>query len=137
MTDEAISLLKDFEGLVLKPYKDTVGKTSIGWGRNLDDVGISHEEATAMLTHDIERATAQARRFEWFDGLDAVRQDVVVMMVFNIGIGNFEKFKNLIRAIESKEWNTAAYELFNSLWAKQVQPSRVKAICDAMEHGQW
>jgi lysozyme len=35
-------LVKD-EGLRLKPYKCTAGKTTIGVGRNLDDVGISKD----------------------------------------------------------------------------------------------
>ena len=33
------------EGLRLKPYRDTVGKLTIGVGRNLDDVGITRAEA--------------------------------------------------------------------------------------------
>ena len=37
------------EGLQLKPYLDTVGKLTIGYGRNLDDVGISKGEALAMM----------------------------------------------------------------------------------------
>ena len=30
--------IKRHEGFRSKPYKDTVGKTTIGYGRNLDDV---------------------------------------------------------------------------------------------------
>lgn len=37
------------EGLRLKPYHDTVRKLTIGIGRNLDDVGITHEEALILL----------------------------------------------------------------------------------------
>ena len=37
--------LKVHEGLRLKPYKDTVGKWTIGIGRNLEDKGITEQEA--------------------------------------------------------------------------------------------
>ena len=43
-------LLRD-EGLELKPYTDTVGKTTIGVGRNLSDVGITRAEAMPRLQH--------------------------------------------------------------------------------------
>lgn len=40
-------LVKSDEGLSLKPYTDTRGKLTIGYGRNLTDVGISQAEADA------------------------------------------------------------------------------------------
>jgi lysozyme len=42
--DQAKKMLLVDEGLRLKPYRCTAGKTSIGYGRNLDDVGISQRE---------------------------------------------------------------------------------------------
>ena len=42
------------EGVRLKPYLCTAGKTTIGVGRNLDDVGITREEADMMLDGDID-----------------------------------------------------------------------------------
>ena len=41
-----------------KPYKDTVGKLTIGVGRNLDDVGIGEEEAEVLLRNDIKDAVS-------------------------------------------------------------------------------
>ena len=32
--------LKAHDGLRLKPYRDSVGKLTVGVGRNLDDVGL-------------------------------------------------------------------------------------------------
>lgn len=60
-----ITVLKDMlirhEGLKLKPYRDTVGKLTIGAGRNLNDLGISEREAMFLLDNDImERAGRRA-----------------------------------------------------------------------------
>ncbi|HAC30701.1 MAG TPA: lysozyme, partial [Marinobacter hydrocarbonoclasticus] len=46
--------LKRHEGLRLKPYLDTASspRLTIGYGRNLEDVGISRDEADFMLDND-------------------------------------------------------------------------------------
>lgn len=43
------------EGLRLRPYRDSVGKLTIGCGRNLDDVGITAAEAMMLLDNDVSR----------------------------------------------------------------------------------
>lgn len=42
------------EGVREFPYTDTVGKLSIGVGRNLDDVGLRPDEIALMLENDID-----------------------------------------------------------------------------------
>lgn len=114
-------LLVRHEGLRLKPYRDTVGKLTIGVGRNLDDVGISREEAMVLLDNDVARTIVQARQsLEWFDRLDAVRKVVVASMVFNLGIMGFLQFQRMIAAIEKNDWQMAAIEMLESKWSLQV-----------------
>jgi hypothetical protein len=43
------------EALRLKPYRCSADKLTIGIGRNLDDVGITEEEAYFLLGNDISR----------------------------------------------------------------------------------
>jgi len=109
------------EGLRLKPYRDTVGILTIGYGRNLDDVGISKLEADFLLVHDIDRALADAERvLPYFDALDDARQEVVVNMIFNLGCSKFLEFRKLIRALKDGDFEKAADEMVNSLWYRQV-----------------
>ena len=70
MSPEARALLRRdvmaAEGLRLKPYRDTVGKLTIGWGRNLEDNGITKLEAEVLLDHDLAAAELECRRaFPW------------------------------------------------------------------------
>ena len=51
MLQDLIEDLKRDEGFRSHPYRDTVGKLTIGYGRNLDDVGISEREAEQLLHH--------------------------------------------------------------------------------------
>ena len=55
-SEALIKMIKRHEGLRLKPYKCTAGKTTIGYGRNLTNVGISESEALIMLKADLEKA---------------------------------------------------------------------------------
>ena len=46
---KCVDLIKKHEGLRLFPYKCSVGKLTIGYGRNIEDTGISKEEAETLL----------------------------------------------------------------------------------------
>lgn len=115
------------EGLRLMPYLDTVGKTTIGVGRNLTDVGITNSEAMLMLDNDIIRSMSDLdHQFQWWRDLDDVRQMVLVDMCFNLGIGGLSKFVNTMRAVERADWDAAANGMLASKWAKQVKGRAIK-----------
>jgi len=128
--------LKRHEGLRLKPYIDTVGKLTVGYGRNLDDVGISEQEAEMMLRQDIYTATAEAREaFPWVSDISPIRQDVIYNMSFNMGMPKLKKFKNMIAALEHRDFGEAAKQMLDSRWAKQVG-SRATELAEIMRSGQ-
>ena len=122
----------------MKPYTDTVGKLTIGYGRNLTDVGISHEEAGIIFSHDVENAENACHfHFPWFRMLDDVRRDVIVNLVFNMGIGGVQGFKRMIEAMVQGQYTQAAWELSNSQWKTQVGKERHDTLTNALEHGRW
>lgn len=109
------------EGYRQHPYKDSVGILTIGIGRNLEDVGISEDEAKYLLRNDVREARDMCRSsFPWFSDLDKVRQDAIVNMCFNLGITRLKGFKNMLSAMEAKDYNEAAHEALDSKWAFQV-----------------
>ena len=109
------------EGLELKPYKDTVGKLTIGVGRNLSDVGISRAEAMALLDTDIRKALDDAGALvSNFEELNDARQHVLADMAFNLGRSRLGKFRLMIAAVEAGNFGTAADEMVNSRWYLQV-----------------
>jgi len=133
--DELKSLLLRHEGLRLKAYSDTCGKITIGVGRNIEDVGISSTEAMYLLENDITRAKAGAYTFHWYPKLDEARKDVVVSMIFNLGLGGFCKFMRLIEALEVQNYSKAADEMLDSTWAHQVG-ERAKELATIMRTGE-
>jgi lysozyme len=108
------------EGRRLKPYVDTVGKTSIGVGRNLTDVGISDAECDTLLQNDIEKTLAWLdANLSWWRNLDAVRQRALANMAFNMR-ARLLGFTNTLAALQKSDWQTAHDEMLDSVWAKQV-----------------
>lgn len=125
------------EGLRLKPYQDTVGKWTIGYGRNLSDVGITRAEASMLLEHDIDTAYADLlRRYPWAGSLDSVRCAVLTEMCFNLGLPRLSGLVNTLRMVERGDYAGAAAGMLKSKWASQVK-DRAKTLAKQMETGEW
>lgn len=113
--------LKTHEGLRLKPYRDTVGKLTIGVGRNLDDVGLREHEALYLLSSDIaEVCSGLDRRLPWWRGLDDSRQAVLIDMAFNMGIEGLAGFATTLGHVEAARYAEASRQMLRSKWAGQV-----------------
>jgi len=118
------------EGLRLKPYRDTVGKLTIGVGRNLDDVGITENEARYLLENDIGVAMAELdREAPWWRDLPEPAQRALVNMCFNLGWPRLSKFRNMLGALRNGVYGAAANEALDSRWAAQVG-DRARRIAD-------
>lgn len=127
--------LKDHEGLRLKPYHDTVGKLTIGYGRNLEDRGIRQKEAEFMLENDIMDSVNEAYgHIISFAELSEKRQAVIVDMIFNMGLGTFMTFHNFLACIDNKIWKEAARAMRASKWYTQVG-GRAEELAQQMENG--
>jgi lysozyme len=135
-TDRLKVELERDERCVLKPYRDTVGKLTIGIGRNLDDRGITRDEALFLLERDIALVSTQLYvNLPWFKQLDDVRQRVLANMCFNMGPGKLLTFKNTLAAIEARNYAAAKAGMLNSLWARQVG-ARAQRLAEMMLTGQ-
>ncbi len=122
------------EGLKLKPYRDSVGKLTIGIGRNLDDVGITKEEAIFLCKTNIKEALDFANKYIWFYDLTPNRKKAILNMIFNLGASRFALFKNMIKALEVGDYKKAAGEALSSKWAQQVG-KRANRIAEALING--
>ena len=137
MADKLTDMLVDHEGMRRKPYRCTAGKLTIGVGRNLDDRGISPDEAMYMLANDIKDARRElSAAFPWFDKLDDVRQAVLIDMCVNLGLSRLQGFRNTLALIGVGKYEAAAQEMLNSKWAEQVG-RRAQRLSRMMATGRW
>ncbi len=113
--------IKSDEGFETRAYADTVGVLTIGYGRNLQAVGVSREEAEVLLGNDLRRAFQGCRRLiPRFPYLDDDRQGVLLNMCFNLGSASLGTFKNFLAALDQGDFETAADEMESSKWYEQV-----------------
>ncbi len=113
--------IKEYEGLSNVLYKCTSNKISIGYGRNLEDVGISKDEAEYLLKNDVEIALDEVSEHFDMPNLPEPAQIVLVDMCFNMGISRLLNFRNMIKAIQDDDWDKAADELLDSKYAAQTK----------------
>ena len=123
------------EGIRYKPYKDTIGKLTIGVGRNLDDRGLRPAEVELMLKNDIDEAENIAKKLvPAYDKLSESRKAVLINMAFNLGETRLAGFKNTLKFINSGDYVQAAKNMRDSLWYKQVG-ARAERLAKVMENG--
>ena len=114
----ASELIARHEGTRAKPYVDTVGKVTIGIGRNLTDIGLSQDEINYLFNNDRIRALDKCSQYPWFSGLSEPRKAACLDLVFNLG--SLHGFPKFCAAMEAHDYGAAANELIDSAWYKQV-----------------
>lgn len=137
--DARVQLRKDVmaaEGFRSHPYQDTAGKLTIGYGRNLDSVGLSILEAEVLLDHDLANAEQECiKAFDpWFRDLNDARQRVIVEMTLNLGLSRLFGFGRMLNAVKGRHFAAAADEMLKSKWATQVGARAVR-LAEAMRTG--
>lgn len=126
--------IKKHEAFKSHPYLDTVGKLTIGWGRNIEDNGISQEEGDFLFDNDFSRCQRELAPFPWYVNQPKNVQDALMNMCFNMGIGRLLGFKKMIMALTAKDYTKAAMEALDSKWASQVG-QRAKDVALMMRQG--
>lgn len=134
---EAKNLLREHEGLRLRPYKDSLGYVTIGYGRCLDTKPLTIEEAEYLFQNDFNDALLEVKaNIPFFENLNYPRQVVLIDMCFNLGIKGLLGFKNTLRYIGEGNYEQAAKNMLKSKWATQVK-NRAVTLSKMMETGEF
>lgn len=145
-----IEELKQDEGVRLKSYTDTVGKRTVGVGRNYSDVpfspdecqkifgtttitftnadkflttkGLTIEQVDYLLKNDIAKCVKNLEGKDFWEAAKDIEgpNRAIVNLCFNMGIGGLLTFKNTLAFIVKKDWKNVATNLTKSKWYTQV-----------------
>lgn len=135
------------EGRREEAYQDTVGVWTVGYGTNIEQWGIPERfMATMGITDDCmscwtmmhleDSRAALARNYPWAMRMSPARVDVLVEMVYNMGIRRVSKFKLMLRALYHEDWLTAREEAIDSKWARQVG-QRAHRLAKQLQTGEY
>ena len=119
------------EGVKYEVYKDHLGYPTFGVGHLIleTDPEYGSEYGTAVSESRVVEAFEQDCEnvlrdchilYEDFDDLPEEAQQIIANMMFNMGRPRLSKFKGMKRGVDAKDWNTAADEMVDSNWYKQV-----------------
>lgn len=129
------TLIQRHEGRRRKPYYDSEGILTIGYGYNLEK-GISDGAIDYLFNESMQEVLSDALSFDWYSNLSPVRQAVIENMLFNLGRSRFMGFKKTIKYLASGDYKKASTEMLDSKWARQVG-NRALELSEMMKTNEW
>ena len=122
------------EGFSLKPYKDQLGYFTIGYGhlilsneKFLLKKQTNKKELEQIFENDFKKALSNFNSTLKPLVSNKREAELLIEMVFQLGIKGCLKFKNLIKNMRKGNKHLVCLDMMNSLWYKQT-PYRVKAL---------
>ena len=123
--------LKIDEGCVYKIYTDHLGYPTFGIGHliiesdpeNGQAVGtpVSNDRVDAAFDGDVEVVLSECKvLYPDFEDLPEEAQQIIANMMFNLGRPRLSKFVGMKRGVDEIDWNSAADEMVDSRWYRQV-----------------
>ena len=132
------SRLKKNEGYSDQIYNDQVGKPTIGFGhlikkreKFLYQKKYTKKYLNRLFDNDFSSALSDFNKNYKAKGLSKNSQEVLLEMIFQLGIKNCLKFKKFNKALKKKLPYMAALEMLNSRWYAQT-PKRVEKLIDLL-----
>lgn len=132
----------DKTGKAITPGCVVLGHPTVGVGFNLDATGaqaaiealgldydqvrsggqtLTDDQIDTLLDQTVNGAIQGSRQVvPSFDSLPDDKQVVIVDMVFNLGAHGFSQFVHAIQAVNNQDWATAAQQMQQSAWFRQV-----------------
>ena len=116
--------LKRDEGWSRSEYKDSLGYSSIGWGRLIDSRlggGITKLEGDLLLDNDMIAAITDLNgSIPWWQDMPEPTRRALANQRFNLGWPRLASFKKMLAALERGDMEEAAKQALDSRWATQV-----------------
>lgn len=125
---ELVDVIARSEGFNQKPKPCPNGVLTIGHGITF----ITVDESLAV----VELKLAKLRKTLYYSicGLSHNRQDVLIDMAYNLGVSGLFGFKRMWLAIYRNDFEAAAREMLDSVWAGEVK-GRALSLADKMRVG--
>jgi lysozyme len=111
-SDNAVNLIKQFEGCKLQSYKDSVSVWTIGFGSTdcvSENMHISQEQAEAFLRRDMIKFETDVNNLVT-SPLNQNQFDALVAFTYNLGAGALER-STLLKLLNQKNYISAANEI--------------------------
>ena len=127
MIEELINQLAEDEGTVRNDsnrhivYKCPAGKYTVGYGIEVEEHGLSEDEARMLLRQRVLDVMKEVdNNYPFIQNSPLPIKLCFYNMAFNLGITRLSKFRNMIAALEEGDYDRAGKEAKDSQWYNQV-----------------
>ena len=114
-------------------YKCPAGYWTIGYGIEVEQQGLSDDEARMLLRSRVLTVIDEVnKKLSWLITQPEPIRRVIYNMAYNLGMPRLKGFKNMLDALEKKDYKKAAIEAKDSLWYRQTKTraERLVSIID-------
>ena len=143
VSQRAITLIKHHEGVRNKPYRCPAGLWTVGVGHLIGDGKtlppewnreFTMEEIDKIFTEDYSHHKKAAEKIPAFNKMNSLGQGALIDLTFNMGPAWYKKWPTLMKQLSAGDFSSAADNLKNSTWFKQVK-SRGVTIVNMIRNG--
>jgi len=132
-----IESVKKHEGFRREVYLDHRGNPTIGYGTRVNEIEIDETTGEEWLLRELLEKMGRLQSVTGFDELSPIRQDVILEMAYQMGVGGVLKFKRMWLAIRSGRFHEAADEMLDSRWHREQSPERAWLLSQRMRLDHW
>ena len=131
--------IKEEEGYSNKVYFDHLGYGTIGYGHLVTPLD-KFKEGVVYDNKELEKVFEYDFQIAYQDGMSLTKdidipdeaKEIVIHMCFQMGKPKVSKFKKMFEALGKKDYDSAANEMLDSLWAKKHTPARAERLAKRM-----
>ena len=128
-----IEKIKEHEGFSSTVYKCPNGYDTVGYGQRVKYLKVTKEQAEQWLVDEVKDLQRRiSATFSWWEESPEDVRNVVVSMVYQMGLSAFSKFKKTIYLLETEQYKEASEEMLDSKWARKDSPNRAKELSDIL-----
>lgn len=145
---DAASITKLHEGFSSKPYRDSSGRWTQGYGRLLKGKKtfkpVSENQAYLWMVEDmVEIVTFFDKNIPWWRSLNQTRQQVMLNLGYNLGPNGLMKFTSFLECMKTRQYTRASNML---LYTKNLKTKskywsqvgdRALHLSKAVKTGKW
>ena len=138
MYEELKEEIKLHEGYRDTVYLDSLSKRTVGFGHLCvedhweDGKQYDKEYLEEIFEKDFNIALTDANKILKGKPVNHIAREVIIELVFNIGMPRTKKFVKCLAALDNEDYNEAGNQILDSLYAKQV-PARAGKLSGKMK----
>ena len=120
--------IREHEGYRDRPYLDSLGKATIGFGHLITEEeefeeGKQYPKEQLLKLFDKDFAKAEMGADQLVGHIQELHieaKNVITEMVFQLGTQGVRNFRNMISALETRDYQRASAEMLDSRWHAQT-----------------